>query len=113
MSFGAAKTISQRMGLVNKYKVLILDLTDVPLIGVTASLAIENMVKDAYEQNRQVILVSNTEKVQKRLQKLKLFRFLSSGHNFSDRLSALQKAITYIEQSPLKSQDTTIANPEH
>ena len=85
MSFGAAKTISQRMGLVNKYDVLILDLTDVPLIGVTASLAIENMVKDAYEQNRQVILVSNTEKVQKRLQKLKLFRFLSSGHNFSDR----------------------------
>ena len=113
MSFGAAKTISQRMGLVNKYDVLILDLTDVPLIGVTASLAIENMVKDAYEQNRQVILVSNTEKVQKRLQKLKLFRFLSSGHNFSDRLSALQKAITYIEQSSLKSKDTKIANPEH
>ncbi|MDJ0691853.1 MAG: SulP family inorganic anion transporter [Xenococcaceae cyanobacterium MO_188.B32] len=113
MSFGAAKTISQRMGLVNKYDVLILDLTDVPLIGVTASLAIENMVKDAYEQNRQVILVSNTEKVQKRLQKLKLFRFLSSGHNFSDRLSALQKALTYIDRSHLKSQDTKIANPEH
>lgn len=113
MSFGAAKTISQRMGLVNKYDVLILDLTDVPLIGVTASLAIENMVKDAYEQNRQVILVSNTEKVQKRLQKLKLFRFLATNHNFSDRLSALQKALTYIEQSHLKGTDRKIANPEH
>ena len=67
MSFGAAKTISQRMGIVTRFDVLILDLTDVPLIGVTASLAIENMVKDAYENKRQVIVVSNTEKVQKRL----------------------------------------------
>ena len=28
MSFGAAKTISQRMGIVRKYEVLILDLSD-------------------------------------------------------------------------------------
>ncbi len=110
MSFGAAKTISQRMGIVSKCDVLILDLTDVPLIGVTASLAIENMVKDSYEQNRQVILVSNTERVQKRLKKLKLFRFLSHEHNFSDRLSALQKAFTYIKPSNLEIQDQKIAN---
>lgn len=51
MSFGAAKTISQRMGIVSKYDVLILDLSEVPLLGVTASLAIENIVKDAYEKN--------------------------------------------------------------
>ena len=110
MSFGAAKTISQRMGIVSKCDVLILDLTDVPLIGVTASLAIENMVKDSYEQNRQVILVSNTERVQKRLKKLKLFRFLSHEHNFIDRLSALQKAFTYIKPSNLEIQDQKIAN---
>ena len=47
MSFGAAKTISQRMGILSKCDVLILDLSDVPLLGVTASLAIENMIKDA------------------------------------------------------------------
>ena len=110
MSFGAAKTISQRMGIVSKCDVLILDLTDVPLIGVTASLAIENMVKDSYEQNRQVILVSNTERVQKRLKKLKLFRLLSPEHNFSDRLSALQKAFTYINLSDSEIKDHKIAN---
>ena len=112
MSFGAAKTISQRMGIVTRFDVLILDFTDVPLIGVTASLAIENMVKDAYENKRQVILVSNTEKVQKRLKKLKLFRFLSPDHHLSDRLAALQKALTCIDKSHLEAKEQTIANQE-
>ena len=112
MSFGAAKTISQRMGIVRNYDVLILDLTDVPLIGVTASLAIENMVKDACAQNHQVFLVSNTEEVRKRLQKMKLFRFLTPDHQFSDRFSALQEAFTYINSSNLPIKDQKVANQE-
>lgn len=100
MSFGAAKTISQRMGIVRKYDALILDLSDVPLLGVTASLAIENMVKDACENNRQVFLVGATGKVQDRLKKMKILRLLPPNHNFSDRVSALEEAIAYIE-SPL------------
>ena len=99
MSFGAAKTISQRMGIVSKYDVLILDLTDVPLLGVTASLAIENIVKDACDQNRQVYLVGATGKVQERLQKMKLLRLLPPEHRFNERLFALQEAIAYIESS--------------
>ena len=99
MSFGAAKTISQRMGIVSKYDVLILDLTDVPLLGVTASLAIENIIKDACDQNRQVYLVGATGKVQERLQKMKLLRLLPPERRFNERLFALQEAIAYIESS--------------
>ncbi len=113
MSFGAAKTISQRMGIVRNYDVLILDLTDVPLIGVTASLAIENMVKDACAKNHQVFLVSNTKEVRERLQKMKLFRFLTPGHQFSDRFSALQEAFTYIKSSNLHIKEQKVANQEH
>ncbi|MEM9162991.1 MAG: SulP family inorganic anion transporter, partial [Cyanobacteria bacterium P01_F01_bin.4] len=54
MSFGAAKGISRRMGIVSKYDVLLLDLTEVPMIGVTAALAIENMVKEALAKRRTV-----------------------------------------------------------
>ncbi|MEM7793550.1 MAG: SulP family inorganic anion transporter, partial [Cyanobacteria bacterium P01_C01_bin.118] len=39
MSFGAAKSISRRMTIVENYEVLILDLTTVPRLGVTALLA--------------------------------------------------------------------------
>ncbi len=102
MSFGAAKTISQRMGIVRQYDALILDLSDVPLLGVTASLAIENMVKDACENNRQVFIVGAKGKVQKRLQKMNILRLLSPQNPFNDRLSALQEAIAYIEKPDIK-----------
>ena len=112
MSFGAAKTISQRMGIVSKYDVLILDLSDVPLMGVTASLAIENMVKDACEKKRQVFLVGATGKVQERLQKMKLLRLLPPHNRFTDRLPALQQAIAYIESSKLEVQGQNISSQE-
>ena len=97
MSFGAAKTISQRMGIVKKYEVLILDLSDVPLLGVTASLAIENMIKDAYRDNRQVFLVGATGKVKRRLQNMKLLRLVSDNRCFDKRIYAIEEAIAYIE----------------
>ncbi|GAB4534676.1 MAG: SulP family inorganic anion transporter [Pleurocapsa sp.] len=99
MSFGAAKTISQRMGIVSQYDILILDLSDVPLLGVTASLAIENMVKDARDRDRQVFLVGATGKVQERLKKLKLLKLLPPHNRFSERLPALEQAIAQIEGS--------------
>ena len=101
MSFGAAKTISQQMGIVRKYEVLILDLTDVPLLGVTASLAIENIIKDAYRQNHQVFLVGAEGKVKERLNKMKLLKLLSLDRCFAERIFALQAAIAQVE-SPVK-----------
>ena len=47
LSFGAAKGISERMMLVRQYRILLLDITNVPHLGVTASLAIERMVQEA------------------------------------------------------------------
>ncbi len=97
MSFGAAKTISQRMGMVNKYEVLILDLKDVPLLGVTASLAIENIIKDACEKKRQVYVVGATGKVQERLHKMKLLRLVPPNQRFHERIPALEDAIAFLE----------------
>ena len=108
MSFGAAKTISQRMGIVRQYEVLILDLSDVPLLGVTASLAIENMVKDAYANNHQVFLVGATGKVKRRLQKLKLLKLVPPDHCLNERIFALQQAIAYIESPEIKIKDKRI-----
>ena len=113
MSFGAAKTISQRMGMVRKYEILILDLSDVPMIGVTASLAIENMVKDACNNKRQVFLVGATGKVRQRLQNMKLLRRLPPNHRFEQRLPALQEAISYIESIALNLKETNMEKQEN
>ncbi len=108
MSFGAAKTIAQRMGIVSQYEVLILDLCDVPFMGVTASLAIENMLKDAWSKKRQVFLVGAKGQAEERLQKMKLLQMLAPSNRFNSRISALQAALANIEPSQVKVQNKKI-----
>ncbi|MEL6551927.1 MAG: SulP family inorganic anion transporter [Cyanobacteria bacterium J06621_11] len=92
MSFGAAKTISQRMTIVNRYEVLILDLAEVPRLGVTASLAVENMVKEACDRRLMVFIVGAQGKVKERLAALRVFDGLPPENLTSSRLDALRKA---------------------
>jgi len=69
LSFGAAKGITERMMLIRNYKVLILDITDVPRLGVTASLAIEDMMEEAKNNSRKAFVAGANEKVKERLSK--------------------------------------------
>ena len=87
LSFGAAKGISERMMLIKKYKFLILDITDVPRMGVTASLAIEDMMLEAKNNNRKAIVAGANEKVKERLSKFGVEGIVSS------RKEALIKAV--------------------
>ncbi len=69
LSFGAAKGISERMMLIRNYKVLILDITDVPRLGVTATLAIEDMVREASNNSRKAFVAGASGRVKDRLMK--------------------------------------------
>ena len=69
LSFGAAKGITERMMLIRNYKVLILDITDVPRLGVTATLAIEDMMQEAKNNSRKAFVAGANEKVKERLSK--------------------------------------------
>ena len=90
MSFGAAKGISARMGLVRIYRVLILDISDVPRMGVTPSLAIERMVKEAESLGRLAIVAGANERLMDRL--------MAFGINapMTDRREALRRAEEFI-----------------
>ncbi len=98
MSFGAAKSISQQMSIVENYDVLILELNQVPYVGVTATLAIENMVKEAYENRRTVYLVGAIGTVENRLRKLKILRRVLEQNPVETRLEALEKGIVLVSQ---------------
>ena len=93
LSFGAAKGISERMMLVRKYKVLLLDITDVPHLGVTASLAIERMVKEAERQQRRVLVTGASGKVKQRLAQFGI------KHLIDERLEALDQAASWINKA--------------
>ena len=69
LSFGAAKGITERMMLVRNYKVLILDITDVPRVGITATLAIEDMVQEAKANSRKAYVAGANQIVKERLSK--------------------------------------------
>ena len=93
LSFGAAKGISERMMLVRQYKVLLLDITDVPHLGVTASLAIERMVKEAERQQRRVLVTGASGKVKQRLAQFGI------KHLIDERLEALDQAADWINKT--------------
>ena len=92
LSFGAAKGISDRMNLVRNYKILILDITDVPRLGVTATLAIEDMMQEAKNNSRKAFVAGANEKVKERLSKFGVEGIITT------RKEALQVAINELKK---------------
>jgi len=91
MSFGAAKGITERMMLIRNYKVLILDITEVPRLGVTATLAIEEMVEEARNNSRKAYVAGATGKVKDRLARFGIDAIVPT------RKEALQAALNDIK----------------
>jgi sulfate permease, SulP family len=87
MSFGAAKSISRRMLIVQNYQALVLDFSEVPTLGITAALAIESIVEDAIANHRHVWIVVSPGRVQHRLENLDFQRFCT--HKTSTESSAI------------------------
>ncbi|NEO84202.1 MAG: SulP family inorganic anion transporter [Spirulina sp. SIO3F2] len=97
MIFGVAKAISREHNVIDNYESLILDLSDVPLLGVTSSLAIENAIQEAIEADRHVFIVGATGRIQRRLQKLGIWQSIPPQHLLLDRQEALTQALALIE----------------
>jgi SulP family sulfate permease len=93
MIFGVARAISQEHTAMADHDVLIVDLQDVPHLGVTAALALENAIQDACEAQRQVFLVGARGKTLRRLEKLGVLRFVPSEHLLATRKEALKASL--------------------
>ncbi len=112
MSFGAAKAISRQMSIVEDYEILILDLGSVPKLGVTASLAIETMLKDARAKQREIFLVGASGKVWQRLQCLEIVKKLPPSHQVDERLDALRRSLELLAEAAPIAAAAQIPNPE-
>lgn len=93
MIFGVSKAIARQHNAIQDCDAVVMDLTDVPHMGVTASLEIENAIRDAVDKDRQVYIVGADGKVMRRLEKLGLFQIIPSQNIFSDRTDALREAV--------------------
>jgi SulP family sulfate permease len=93
MIFGVSKAIARQHQAIKDCDVMVMDLSDVPHLGVTASLEIENAIRDAIDAGRQVYLVGATGKVQRRLEKLGVFKVIPANQLFEQRTDALRQAL--------------------
>jgi len=109
MIFGVAKAISREHNLINDYQALVLDLSEVPILGVTSSLALENAIEEAVEKDRQVFLVGLQGQAEKRLIKLGVMNKVPSQNILSDRTLALEKAVNYVDQHVVELGRDTIS----
>ena len=104
MIFGLSKAISREHNAMKDADALVMDLTAVPMLGVTASLAIENAIRDACDKGLQVYIVGASEKIQQRLQKLGLLDVIAPEHILSDRTAALRQAVAVVDNKGILSE---------
>jgi SulP family sulfate permease len=114
MIFGVAKAIAREESVAQNYDVLIFDLSDVPMLGVTASLAIENAIKDAVDKGRHVFIVGAAGKIKQRLERFKILDMIPSHHLILQRKEALQQALTLITPPAYSGEmlDTNPSDPQ-
>ncbi|MEQ9625493.1 bicarbonate transporter BicA [Coleofasciculus chthonoplastes] len=97
MIFGVSKAISRQHNAMEEHDVLIVDLSDVPHLGVTSSLAIENAIKEAIDKGRQVFIVGATGQIKRRLQKFGILSLLPANNLHVDRTEALRQAVAVVK----------------
>ena len=102
MIFGLSKAIAREHNAMKDADVLVMDLSDVPMLGVTASLAIENAIRDACDKGLQVYIAGASTKIQSRLESLGLFDLIKAEHIVVDRTTALRLSVAslHTEISP-------------
>lgn len=93
MIFGLAKTISREHNAIQECDSIVFDLSEVSHMGVTASLALENAVKEALEKKRNVYVVGAEGSTLKRLKSLKVYGLLPPDHVELSRAEALADAV--------------------
>jgi len=92
LSFGAGKFLTQKLNAIAAFHTLILDLGDVPLLGVTAALAIETICLDSHQQGRNVAIVVDTDQPLARLERMGV-PLIQGVSILATRQAALQQAL--------------------
>jgi sulfate permease, SulP family len=90
LSFGASRYLTQLLHSNGSYNTMILDLTAVTHLGVTASLAIDALCRDASQQKRRVWIAVPDARQQDRLKRLGIAE-MEGIHFIGSRKAALER----------------------
>ena len=100
MIFGVAKAIAVEQSAIRDARVLIVDLSDVPMLSTTVGLAIENVVRDAEAAGCAVIVAGAERKIRDRMEGLGLIGPGASAFCDATRMEALTRALQLLARQP-------------
>ncbi|OOF34772.1 SulP family inorganic anion transporter [Salinivibrio costicola] len=100
MIFSVSKAIARQHAHISEFRVMILDLSDVPMLDMTVGLALENAIKDAREANCTVFLLCPHDETREQLQRLHIGDWVRDAHIFASRKPALEAANRLVEVMP-------------
>lgn len=95
--FGVAKVISRRFAARDDHEVLIIDFNEVPVLGVSSSLALEELILNDLAAKRPVFLAGASEQVRQRLGNLGVLQKIAPDHIVDTRETALRSACTHLQ----------------
>jgi len=105
MSFGSAKGLTRRIAVRSDFRVLVLDMSEVPFVDTSASLAIEDILVNAAQQHLPVLMVGIVPAVRRTLDRLGVSKVLAPDRWFDSRLEALGAADRLASGSASQDQD--------
>ena len=89
IGFGVARGLKQSASKSDQNKTLLIDLTDAHFVGITSTIAIEEIIVGCQNQGREILLSSVCERVRNDFNKLKLLEKIPTEHIFNTRFDAL------------------------
>lgn len=89
IGFGVARGLKQSVSKSDQNKILLIDFTDARFVGITSTIAIEEIILSYQAQGRKILLSNICERVRNDFNKLNLFEKVSAEHIFTNRIDAL------------------------
>lgn len=92
MIFGVSRAIAREHENIHAFQSVVFDLTDVPLIDTTVSLAIENAVKDAIDAGKHVYIACSSKDTSETFERMGITELVGEENILRSRFDALNKA---------------------
>lgn len=99
MSFSSAKAMVRRHASIAGYKIMLLDLTEVPSIDFTTARALEDIIIDTISAGRHIFLVGARPDVCQMLKDQQVLRHIEAGNMYQQRIDALHHAANVLNEA--------------
>ena len=98
MSFSSAKGMARQLSSYSDYDVLILDLTEVPIVDFTTTRAIKDIIDESEAHGRHAFLVGSHPKTMGMLNTKGALHALVEGHVCTQRIDAFRRAADILKR---------------